>query len=99
VLSPAYAEALANLPGWDQSARARAEEARWRLRLSQLTAYVEAGNDWPRHKDTDSEQERVLGVWLHIQRYKRRRRELDPVKAELLDRTAPGWREGRRPSR
>jgi hypothetical protein len=68
VLSPAYAEALAKLPGWDQSARARAEEARWRLRLSQLTAYVEAGGDWPRHKDTDSEQERVLGVWLHIQR-------------------------------
>ncbi|WP_160141917.1 hypothetical protein [Arthrobacter sp. SLBN-122] len=26
------------------------------------------GTDWPRHQKTDDQEERVLGVWLHIQR-------------------------------
>jgi hypothetical protein len=56
-------------------------------RLAQLEDYRHEGNDWPRHKDCDSEREHTLGVWIHTQRYKHRRGELDPVKAKLLDDT------------
>ncbi len=53
------------------------------------------GNDWPRHKKTDTEQERLLGMWLHIQRMKYRRNELDYGKEEQLNTLLRGWRDGR----
>jgi hypothetical protein len=61
----------------------------------QLVAYRGEGNDWPRHKDCDSEREHALGVWIHTQRYKRRRGDLDPVKVKLLDAAVPGRQAGR----
>ncbi|WP_247046069.1 helicase associated domain-containing protein [Arthrobacter rhizosphaerae] len=39
--------------------------------------------------------EHELGVWLHTQRYKTRRGELDPAKAAALDERLPGWTSGR----
>ena len=54
-----------------------------------------AGNDWPRHKKTASEEERVLGMWLHIQRMKYRRRELDQDNEAQLNARLPTWRIGR----
>jgi hypothetical protein len=33
-----------------------------------------------------------LGVWLHTQRYKLRRGELDAKKASAFNKAAPGWR-------
>jgi hypothetical protein len=68
----------------------------------QLVAYRQEGNDWPRHRTTDSDREHILGVWIHTQRYKRRRGDLDPVKVKLLDAAVPGWQVGRtrgRPTR
>ena len=94
-LDPAYSDGLARVPGWADNRREAEDEARWHHRLAQLVAYREEGNDWPRHQSTDSEREHTLGVWIHTQRYKRRRGELDPLKVKLLDDAVPGWQTGR----
>jgi hypothetical protein len=94
-LSPAYRNGLARVPGWAGNPRAAADEGRWHDRLAQLAAHRKEGNDWPRHQDYTSEREHTLGVWIHVQRYKNRRDELDPVKVKLLDSAVPGWQTGR----
>lgn len=98
-LAPAFRDGLAVLPGWQSAPRALADEARWQDRLAALVAYRVAGRDWPRHKATVTGEEHELGVWLHTQRYKLRRGELDPAKAQALDAEAPGWRAGRQRGR
>lgn len=94
-LAPTYTDGLQEIPGWEQRTRKDNDEARWNQRLNELTAYRAAGNHWPRHQKTDTEEERVLGIWLQIQRMKCRRNELDQDKKEHLSRLLPGWREGR----
>ena len=95
-LSPTYREGLKAIPGWDQQPGRNAnDEARWHQRLAELMDYRAAGDDWPRHKKADSEQERILGIWLHTQRMKHRSRELDQDKETQLNTLLPGWREGR----
>jgi hypothetical protein len=54
-----------------------------------------AGNDWPRQKRTNTEKERLLGMWLRIQRMKYRRNELDQDNEAQLNMLLPGWRNGR----
>ncbi|MFJ5696582.1 helicase associated domain-containing protein [Arthrobacter sp. NPDC093139] len=94
-LPPAFREGLAVLPGWEGKPRAEADEERWQVRLTALVAYRAAGNDWPRHKAFITGEEHDLGVWLHTQRYKARRGDLDPQKTDALDAAVPGWRTGR----
>ncbi|WP_231728674.1 helicase associated domain-containing protein [Arthrobacter sp. EPSL27] len=94
-LEPAYRDGLAQVPGWLGNRREAQDEARWNDRLAQLVVYRGEGNDWPRHRKTDSDREHTLGVWIHTQRYKRRRGDLDPAKVELLDAAVPGWQAGR----
>jgi hypothetical protein len=94
-LYPAYSAGLARAPGWLANPREAADETRWHHRLAQLVDFRQEGNDWPRHHDYDSEREHTLGVWIHAQRYKRRRGELTPVKIKLLDDAIPGWQVGR----
>lgn len=94
-LSPTYREGLQEIPGWEQRTRKDNDEKRWNQRLIELTDYMGTGNDWPRHKKTDTEQERLLGMWLHIQRMKYRRDELDHGKEEQLNTLLRGWRDGR----
>ena len=94
-LHTAYGEGLARVPGWCSNPRTAAEEAKWHGRLTQLVDFREEGNDWPRHKKCDSEQEHTLGVWVHAQRQKHRRGELEADKVKLLDNAVPGWRAGR----
>jgi hypothetical protein len=94
-LDPAYSHGLARVPGWAENRREVADEARWHDRLAELVDFRLEGNDWPRHHDYDSEREHSLGVWIHSQRYKRRRGDLDPVKVKLLDDAVPGWQAGR----
>ncbi|SDL76855.1 helicase associated domain-containing protein [Arthrobacter sp. ok362] len=94
-LDPAYRDGLAQVPGWQENRRESEDEARWHRRLDQLAAYREEGHDWPRHHDYDSVREHTLGVWIHTQRFKRRRGELDPAKVKLLDAAVPGWQTGR----
>jgi hypothetical protein len=98
-LAPAFKEGLDVLPGWERKPRAAADEERWRERLAALKAYRDVGNDWPRHKAIITGEEHDLGVWLHTQRYKQRRGELDAKKAAALDQAAPGWRTGRKRGR
>lgn len=64
-----------------------------------LVAYRAAGHDWPRHKATVPGEEHELGVWLHTQRYKLRRGELEPAKEQAMDESLPGWRTGRQRGR
>jgi hypothetical protein len=98
-LDPAYSAGLAQMAGWLENRRETADEARWHKRLAQLVTYRKEDNDWPRHHDYDSEREHILGVWIHAQRYKRRRCQLDPVKVKLLDDAVPGWQVGRKRGR
>ncbi|WP_311380822.1 helicase associated domain-containing protein [Arthrobacter sp. ISL-28] len=98
-LAPAYCDGLSVLNNWITPPRAEADDARWQERLKALTAYRDAGNDWPRHKAVITGEEHELGVWLHIQRSKLRKGELDPAKALAPDEALPGWREGRRRGR
>ncbi|MDR6508102.1 helicase associated domain-containing protein [Arthrobacter oryzae] len=94
-LAPAVRDGLACLPGWQDGQRAATNEERWQQRLAELTAYRAAGQDWPRHKNTVTDTEHDLGVWLHTQRYKLRRGELDPAKETALNAAVPGWSAGR----
>ena len=94
-LDPAYSAGLSQVPGWRDNRREAEDEARWHHRLAQLVDFREEGNDWPRHRKTDSDREHTLGVWIHTQRYTHRRGELDPVKLKLLDDAVPGWQAGR----
>jgi hypothetical protein len=94
-LSPTYRNGLQKITGWEQRTRKDNDEARWNERLRELIDYMAAGNDWPRHKKTDTEEERAIGMWLHIQRLKYRRNELDQDKETRLNTLLPGWRDGR----
>ncbi|HEY3573453.1 MAG TPA: helicase associated domain-containing protein [Arthrobacter sp.] len=98
-LATAYRDGLAALSGWQTSTRAQADSAWWEERLSALVTYRAAGNDWPRHKSFVEGLEHELGVWLHYQRAKLHRGELDQAKFLALDQALPGWREGRRRGR
>ncbi|WP_353713504.1 helicase associated domain-containing protein [Arthrobacter sp. K5] len=98
-LAPAYRDGLAALPDWQRPPRSVADEARWRDRLAALVRYRSAGHDWPRHKTIVTGKEHDLGVWLHFQRQKARRGELEPDKARALDEMLPGWRSGRQRGR
>jgi hypothetical protein len=94
-LDPAYRDGLARVPEWAGNHRAAADEARWHDRLAELVEFRQEGSDWPRHHSYDSEREHTLGVWIHAQRYKRRRGELDRAKIKLLNAAVPGWQTGR----
>jgi hypothetical protein len=95
-LSAAYRDALSAIPSWDVPSTQKADnEARWDRRLTELTEYRAAGNDWPRHKGFATEEERVLGVWLHVQRISLREGKLGVDRIKRLEVSVPGWREGR----
>jgi hypothetical protein len=98
-LAQEYRDGLAVLDGWEGKPRAEVDEERWQERLQALVAYRAAGNDWPRHKAVIIGEEHELGVWLHAQRSKARRGQLDPAKAQALDEAVSGWRMGRRRGR
>ncbi|WP_456506504.1 helicase associated domain-containing protein [Arthrobacter sp. UYCu723] len=94
-LSPAY-QGLNVIPGWNkQPTQSEVNAARWDRRLAELATYRAAGNNWPLHKKAATEQERILGVWLHSQRINHRHGTLNPAKEAELDASLPGWREGR----
>lgn len=98
-LAPVFRDGLGVLPDWQGAPRAVSDEARWQDRLAALVTYRAAGHDWPRHKATVTGEEHDLGVWLHYQRYKLRRDELEPAKVHALDASLPGWRTGRQRGR
>ncbi|WP_226760203.1 helicase associated domain-containing protein [Arthrobacter sp. SO3] len=102
--SPDDRGAGAGLGGHDRQRRegkprVEADDARWHERLAKLKAYRAAGNDWPRHQAIITGEEHVLGIWLHSQRFKLRRGELDSERAAALTASVPGWQAGRKRGR
>lgn len=93
-LAAEYRADLQAVPGWERTRQAK-DEARLDARLSSLIEYRAAGNDWPRHKSPDTEDERLLGVWLQYQRTKLAAGQLDAQTTKRLDKATPGWRQGR----
>ncbi|ELT42971.1 helicase associated domain-containing protein [Arthrobacter nitrophenolicus] len=99
-LSPAYRDGLREIPGWDTPRRQKEQrEELWNQRFTELLDFRAAGNDWPLHKEAPSEQERLLGVWLHSQRITYRDGTLRQDREARLNTELPGWRRGRRPGR
>jgi hypothetical protein len=94
-LDPAYSGGLARVSGWVENRRKVEDQSRWHERLAVLVDFRLEDNNWPRHHDYDSEREHTLGVWIHAQRSKRRRGELDLLRVKLPDDAAPGWQAGR----
>lgn len=95
-LSPTYREGLDTIPGWEVPSSQKSDnKARWAHRLAELLEYKAAGNDWPRHKNPSSEQERAVGVWLHVQRISHCEGTMTPEREAQLNNAVPGWREGR----
>jgi hypothetical protein len=95
-LAAAFQTGLDVLPNWQNTPKSTADNQRWIDRLAALAQFRAAGHDWPRHKGANSLEEHQLGIWIHTQRFKLRRGELDPPRIEALDRAVPGWRSGRR---
>ncbi|MCO4263764.1 helicase associated domain-containing protein [Pseudarthrobacter sp. MDT3-26] len=94
-LSATYREALSVIPGWEAPSTWRADnETRWHRRLDEVAEYLAAGHGWPRHKGFADEAERILGVWLHVQRISHRQGKLDAARKAKLNESLPGWREG-----
>jgi ribosome modulation factor len=58
-------------------------------------AFVGASTGPPRHKGFASEEERVLGVWLYVQRISGRDRTMAPYRESQLNTVVTGWQEGR----
>lgn len=94
-LAPEYREGLQGVPSWEQRSRKSMDKAQWEARLLSLIHYRNSGKDWPRHKNRDNEEERLLGVWLQYQRTKLAAGRLSEVNETRLDEAVPGWREGR----
>lgn len=69
--------------------------ARWERRLAQLVQYRQDGNDWPLYQNGSSEEDRVLGMWLHGQRISFRNGILSKEHEGKLDAQLDGWRAGR----
>ncbi|MDR7161388.1 helicase associated domain-containing protein [Arthrobacter sp. BE255] len=88
-------DGLKVLPDWEGKTRKATDERRWQDRLRALAESRAMGQDWPRHRGLITDEEHDLGVWLHTQRFKSRRGELDPAKIKALDSAVPGWRTGR----
>lgn len=94
-LPQAFQDGLKILGDWQDLRRSAGDEARWQERLAALAGYRESRQDWPRHKTTSDGLEHELGVWIHTQRYKAHRGELDRSEVAALDAMVPGWRSGR----
>lgn len=84
------------LPGWREPQKRLKEDVNWSRKFESLVSYLAAGNDWPRNRTGESEEERAHGRWLGTQRHLRSKGELDPDRHQRLDDTLPGWVEGRK---
>lgn len=82
---------LGSLPGWQAPQRSRMDTERWERRLAELKAYRCEHDRWPRRRNSDSEHERVLGVWLHTRRQEASRNEMSKGRRTALDAAVPGW--------
>ena len=90
-LRPEALELLKAIPDWEVSARALEDRQRWHQRLAELRLFLDSEGRWPRYRGYRSEDERVLGVWLHGQKQKLTNRLLTEEEVRALTDAAPGW--------
>lgn len=65
-LAEAYQEGMQGLPGWESRTRSTVDESRWQERLAALINFRANGEDWPRHKKTDSNEEHKRAVCRNL---------------------------------
>lgn len=99
-LSPEKIAALDRLPGWDISQRTVTDQKRWNLRLNQVTDFWAEHGRWPRYR-CDEETEKILGIWVYVQRSEAFNQRMKPQTRKRLDAVLPGWNtwNGRRSTR
>lgn len=81
---------LKKLSGWNQSPQQVLNEA-WQEKLASVSRFIAANNRIPRYKHHTSEQERVLGVWLHNQHQRRSKGTLLRWRLDALNTELPDW--------
>lgn len=91
-LSPPQINALNMLGDWRTTNLARDRDALWQRRFKELKTYQQMNLGMPRWRNHSSEEERVLGVWLHTQYRKRLAGKLEPDRERMLDSAFPGWK-------
>lgn len=91
-LSQRQIDALNMLGDWRTTNLSRDRDAVWHKRFKQLTAYKQTHSGMPRWRNHSSEEERVLGVWLHNQYRKRLAGKLEADREHMLDSAFPGWK-------
>lgn len=90
-LSNQKQERMAALHDWEATQRPRIDAERWQQRLDQLIIFRAEHQRWPRHRNSESEHERVLGVWLHSRRQEAYRGAMPNERREALNEAVPGW--------
>ena len=90
-LARVFREGLDVLPGWED-ARAKPHDVTWQKRLAALGAYRASSPGWPPDGVSSGREECELVAWVHKQRIRLLRCELDKAKADALDEVLPGWR-------
>lgn len=83
---------LEELAGWNRDSRQEILDQQWEGKLSNLETFVNQYGSMPRYKTFASEDERVLGVWLHKQHQLRAEGRITQWRHVALDEAAPGWR-------
>lgn len=79
------------IPDWEVTAHQRILADRWRQCLDELVVFVAETGHMPRYRRHSSEQEHVLGVWLHTQHQRRAECRLMDWRLSALDAAVPGW--------
>lgn len=82
---------LSSLNGWEVDTPRARRDAHWRSMLEGVSEYVASTGWMPRYKTFETEEERVLGMWLHRQHQGRSESTLAPWRLTALDEAIPGW--------
>ena len=90
-LASVFREGLDSLPGW-VDVRSKPHDLTWRQRLAALAVYRASSRESPPQDTDPSPEERELLAWVHKQRIRLLRCELDKAKIDALDKVFPDWR-------
>lgn len=82
---------LEPLPDWNVSPQRKARETNWWNKLSLVIDFLDKEGRLPKYKTYATEEEHVLGVWLHYQHQRRTENKLEPWKLKALDGATSGW--------
>lgn len=82
---------LDDLRGWELDAPRQRRDDHWRKMLEAVSAFVASTGRMPRYKTYDSEDERLLGMWLHRQHQGHSEGSLKQWRLTALDDALPGW--------